>query len=79
MDKTQNKPTSTKKRILESHEESGSKKGMKSLKLGKTESKTEAESEETRLQKIMEFKDQGQKLTEKEKSKKVLSEGNYRS
>ena len=68
MDKTQNKPTLTKKRILESHEESGSKKGIKRLKLGKTE----AESEETRLKKIMEFKDQGQKLTEKEKSQKVL-------
>ena len=56
MDKIQNKPTSTKKRILESHEESGSKKEVKRLKLGKTESKTEAELEETRLKKIMEFK-----------------------
>ena len=72
MDKTQNKPTLTKKRILESHEESGSKKEKKMLKLGKTESKTEAELEETQLKKIMEFKGQGQKLTEKEKSKKVL-------
>ena len=36
-----------KKRILESHKESGSKKEKKRLMLGKTESKTEAESEET--------------------------------
>ena len=72
MDKTQNKPTSTKKRILESLEESGSKKVIKRLKLGKTESKTEAELEETRLKKIMEFKGQGQKLTENEKSKKTF-------
>ena len=47
MDKIQNKATSTNKRILESHKESGSKKERKRLMLGKTESKTEAESEET--------------------------------
>ena len=46
MDKTQDKPALTKKRILESHEESGSKKERKRPKLRKTESKTEAESEE---------------------------------
>ena len=34
MNKTQNKPTSTKERILESYEESGSKKEMKKPKLG---------------------------------------------
>ena len=45
---------------------------MKKQKLGKTEPKMEAESKETRLKKIMEFKEQGQKLTEREKSKKVL-------
>ena len=47
MDKTQNKPTSTKKRFLESHEESSSMKERKRPKQGKTESKTEAELEET--------------------------------
>ena len=46
MDQTQNKPTLTKKRSLESHEESGSKKGMKKRKLGKTEPKMESESKE---------------------------------
>ena len=43
MEQIQNKPTSTKKRSLESHEESGSKKGMKKQKLEKTEPKMEAE------------------------------------
>ena len=47
MEQIQNKPTSTKKRSLESHEESGSKKGMKKQKLEKTEPKMEAESKET--------------------------------
>ena len=46
MEQTQNKLTSTKKRSLESHEVSGSKKGMKKQKLGKTKSKMEAESKE---------------------------------
>ena len=43
MEQTQNKPTLTKKRSLESHQESSSKKGMKKWKLGKTEPKTEGE------------------------------------
>ena len=47
MEQIQNKPTSTKKRSLELHEESRSKKGMKKQKLGKTEPKTEVESKET--------------------------------
>ena len=45
---------------------------MKKQKLRKTEPITEAESKETWLQKIIEFKEKGQKLTEREKSKKVL-------
>ena len=49
MDKTQDKPTLTKKRILEPQVESGSKKERKRLKTGKTESGVEAESEETRI------------------------------
>ena len=72
MEQTQNKPILTKKKSLESHEESSCKKGMKKQKLGKAEAKTEAESKETQLKKLMEFKQQGQKLTEREKSKKVL-------
>ena len=47
MDKTQDKPTSRKKRILEPQVESSSKKERKRLKKGKTESAAEAESEET--------------------------------
>ena len=72
MEQIQNKSTSTKKRSLKSHEESSSTKGMKKWKLKKTEPKMEAESKETRLKKDMEFKEKGQKLTEKERSKKVL-------
>ena len=47
MDKTQDKPTSTKKRILEPQVESGPNKERKRLKKEKTESGVEAESEET--------------------------------
>ena len=72
MEQTQKKSTSIKKRSLESHEESGSRKGMKKRKLGKTELKTEGESKEAQLKKMMEFKEQGQKLTEKEKSKRYF-------
>ena len=72
MDKTQKKPTLTKKRSLEWHEERDSKKERKRLKLEKTEPKTELQSEEIQLKKIMEFKNQGQKLTEKEKLKKIF-------
>ena len=57
---------------MESHGESSFKKEKKTLRLGKTEPKAEAEADETQHRMIMEFKSQGQKLTEKEKSKKVL-------
>ena len=45
---------------------------MKKRKLRKTEPKTKAELKEIQLKKVMELKEQGQKLTEREKSKKVL-------
>ena len=70
MDKTQMKPNSTKKRSLESHEESDSRRERKRLKLGKTEPRKETQPEETQFKKIMEFKNQGKKLIEKEKSKR---------
>ena len=72
MGKVQDKPTSSKKRILEPQVEGGSKEERKRLKKRKTQPAAEAESEETRIKKITEFKSQGQKLTEKEKSKKLL-------
>ena len=72
MDKVQDKPTWSKKRILEPQVEGGSKKERKRLKKVKTEPGAETESETTRINKITEFKSQGQKLTEKEKSKKTL-------
>ena len=49
MDNTQDKPTSTKKRILEPQVESGSKKERKRIKKGKAESEAEAESEKTQI------------------------------
>ena len=62
--------SSTRKRSLEVHGENGSKKEKKKLKLEKTEPKLEADEAQHKM--IMEFKSQGQKLTEKVKSKKVL-------
>ena len=52
MDNTQDKPTSTKKRILEPQVESGSKKERKRLKKGKAESEVEAESEKNTLRRL---------------------------
>ena len=72
MDREQDKPTSAKKRILKPQVEGGSRKERKRLKKGKAEPGAEAESEETQIKKITEFKSQGQKLIEKEKSKKIL-------
>ena len=72
MEQTQNKPTSSKKRVLEPQVEGSSKKERKRLKQAKKEPGVETGSEETQIKKITEFKSQGQKLTEKEKSKKVL-------
>ena len=72
MKQTQNKPTLSKKRVLEPQVEVGSKKERKRLKKAKTKPGVETGSEETRIKKITEFKSQGQKGTEKEKSKKVL-------
>ena len=72
MEQTKNKPTSSKKRVVEPQVEGGSKKERKRLKKLKTEPEAETRSQETRIKKIMEFKSQGQKITEKEKLKKVL-------
>ena len=72
MDKVQDKLTSSKKRILEPQVEGSSKKERKRLKKVKTEPGVETESEETQNKKTTKFKSQGQKLTEKEKSKKTL-------
>ena len=46
MEQTQNKPTLTKKRSLESHEESGSKKEMKKQKLEKPDQKLKENQKE---------------------------------
>ena len=72
MEQTQNKPTSSKKGILEPQVEGDSEKEGKKLKKAKREPGAETESEEIQIKKITELKSQGQKLTEKEKSKKVL-------
>ena len=74
MEQKQDKPTSSKKRVLEPQVEGGSKKERKRLKKAKTEPGEGTGSEETRIKKIMESKRQEQKLTEKEKSKKGTSE-----
>ena len=72
MKQTQSKPTSSKKGLLEPQVEGSSKKERKRLKKVKTEPGVETESEEIRIKKIKELKIQGQKLTEKEKSKNVV-------
>ena len=69
---TQDKSASSKKRVLEPQVGCGSKKERKRLKKARTELGKETGSEETRIKKIMELKSQEQKLTEREKSKKVL-------
>ena len=72
MDKVQDKLTSSKKRSLEPQVEGSAKKARKRLKKVKAEPGLETESGETSIKKIMDFEGQGQKLTEKEKSKKTL-------
>ena len=72
MEQTQDKPTSSRKRIPESQVEDGSEKGRKKLKKARTEPGEGTGSEERQIKKIMQFKNPEQKLTEREKSKKVL-------
>ena len=72
MEQTQDKPTSSGKRVLEPQVEGESKKERKKLKKARTEPGEGTGSEETQIKKIMQFKSQEQKLIEKEKSKKLL-------
>ena len=72
MEQTQDKPTSSGKRVLEQQVEGESKKERKKLKKARTEPGEETGSEKTQIKKIMQFKSQEQKLIEKEKSKKLL-------
>ena len=72
MEQTQDKPTSARKRIPEPQVEGGSEKGRKKLKKARTEPREGTGSEEKQIKKIMQFKNLEQKLTEREKSKKVL-------
>ena len=52
MERTQNKPTLSKKRVLEPQVEGGSKKERKKLKKMKTEPEAETRSEEIRIKKM---------------------------
>ena len=72
MEQKQFKLTSSRKRLPEPQVEGGSEKGRKKLKKARTEPGEETGSEERRIKKIMQFKNQEQKLTEREKSKKIL-------
>ena len=72
MEQTHDKPTASRKRIPEPQVEGGSEKGRKKVKKAKTELEEGTGSEERQIKKIMQFKNPEQKLTEKEKSKKVL-------
>ena len=72
MEQTQDKPTSSRKRIPEPQVEGGSEKGRKKLKKARTEPGEGTGSEERQFRRIMQFKSPEQKLTEREKSKNVL-------
>ena len=72
MEQAQDKPTSSRKRISKPQVEGGSEKGRKKLKKARTEPGEGTESEEKQIKTIMQFKNPEQKLTEREKSKKVL-------
>ena len=72
MEQAQDKPTSSRKRIPEPQVEGGSEKGRKKLKKARTEPGEETGSEEKQIKTVMQLKNLEQKLTEREKSKKVL-------
>ena len=72
MEQIQEKPNSSRKRVPEPQVEGGSKKHRKKLKKARAEPGEGTESEEKQIQTIVQFKNPEQKLTEKEKSKKVL-------
>ena len=72
MEQAQDKPTSSRKRTPEPQVEGGSEKGRKKLKKARTEPGKGTGSEEKQIKKVMQFKNPEQKLTEREKSKKVL-------
>ena len=72
MEQVQDKPNSSRKRVPEPQVEGGSEKGRKKLKKAITEPGEGTESEEKQIQTVMQFKNPEQKLTEREKLKKVL-------
>ena len=72
MEQTQDKQTTSTKRITEPQVEGGSEKERKKLKKARTEQGEGTGSEERQIKKIMQFKNPEQKLTERKKSKKVL-------
>ena len=74
MEQTQDKPTSSRKMILEPQVEGGSEKGRKKLKKATTEPGEGTRPEERQIKKIMQFKNQEQKLTEREVEKGTSEE-----
>ena len=56
MEQTQDKPTSSRKRVLEPQVEGGPEKGRKKLKKARTEPGEGTGSEETQIKKIIQFK-----------------------
>ena len=70
MEKTQMEPNVVKKRSIESQGEGSSKKSKKKQRLEKTEPKPDAYGAQWKM--IADIKSEWQKLTEKEKSRKVL-------
>ena len=72
MEQTHDKPITSRKRILEPQVEGGSEKERKKLKKARTEPRKGTGLEERQIKKIMQFKSPEQKLTVREKSKKVL-------
>ena len=72
MEQIQDKPNSSRKRVPEPQVEGGSEKGRKKLKKARTEPGEGTGSEKKQIQTVMQFKNPERKLTEREKSKKVL-------
>ena len=72
MEQAQDKPTPSRKRTPEPQVEGGSEKGRKKLKKARIESGEGIGSEEKQIKTVVQFKNPEQKLTEREKSKKVL-------
>ena len=72
MEQIQEKPNSSRKRVPEPQVEGGSEKRRKKLKKARADPGEGTKSEEKQIQTIVQFKNPEQKLTEREKSKKIL-------